>query len=106
MFFACPVFDSTCVTQVQVDSVEKLIEPYAAQIRRREAEFVKLDNPIRFAIRQTDTELPLTTIPREYNDCLITLVTQTDPLRKSKLVTELVPEPFTEEVKMSSLDIR
>ena len=89
-----------------MDSVEKLIEPYAAQLRSEEAEFVKLDNPVRFAIRKMDNELPLATIPREYNDCLITLVTQTDPLRKSKLVTELVREKFSEDVKASSLDIR
>jgi hypothetical protein len=61
---------------------------------------------MRFVIKQIDNDTPLTTIPREYNDCFITLVTRTDPLRKSDLITELVQEKFTEDVKANSLDIR
>ncbi len=61
---------------------------------------------MRFVIKQTDNGVPLTTIPREYNDCFITLVTRSDPLRRSDLVTGLVPEHFLEDIKSNSLDIR
>lgn len=100
------VFDSTVVTRNQVTHVEKIIEPYADQIRTHQAELTRLDNPMRFVIKPVDSDTPLATIPREYNDCMITLVTQADRLRKSKLVSELVPEKLLEEVKTNSLDIR
>lgn len=61
---------------------------------------------MRFVIKPIDNDTPLTTIPREYNDCFITLVTRSDPLRKSDLVTELVKEKLLEDVKANSLDIR
>jgi len=61
---------------------------------------------MRFIIKPVDNDTPLTTIPREYNDCFITLVTRSDPLRKSDLVTNLVQEKFSEDVKANSLDIR
>jgi len=48
----------------------------------------------------------LTTIPREFNDCFITLVTKSDALRRSDLVTDLVHDRFLEDVKANSLDIR
>ena len=86
--------------------MEKLIEQYADQIRTHKAELAKLDNPIRFVIKQTDNDTSLITIPREYNDCFLTLVTRTDPLRKSDLVTELVREKLLEDVKSNALDIR
>ncbi|CAF1078610.1 unnamed protein product [Adineta ricciae] len=98
-------FDSACVTKHQVSSVEKIVEQYADEIREQKAEFVKLDNPMRFVIRDVDSDKPLTTIPREYNDCFITLVTRSDPLRKSELIAELVPQNFLEQVKANSLDI-
>ncbi|CAF5087605.1 unnamed protein product, partial [Rotaria socialis] len=60
---------------------------------------------MRFVIRQLDNDKPLTIIPREYNDCFITLVTRSDPLRKSDLVTGLVQEKLLEDVKANSLDI-
>lgn len=87
-------------------NVEKIIEQYAEKIRTNKAELVKLDNPIRFIIKQLDNDTPLTTIPREYNDCFLTLITQTDPLHKSILVTELVPDKLLGDVKANSLDIR
>lgn len=86
--------------------IEKIIEQYADKIRSQKAEFVKLDNPMRFVIKPIDNDTPLTTIPREYNDCFITLVTRSDPLRKSELVNNLVQEKFLEDVKANSLDIR
>ncbi|CAF1073691.1 unnamed protein product [Adineta ricciae] len=98
-------FDSACVTKHQVSTVEKIVEQYADEIREQKAEFVKLDNPMRFVIRDVDSDKPLTTIPREYNDCFITLVTRSDPLRKSELISELVPQNFLEQVKANSLDI-
>lgn len=61
---------------------------------------------MRFVIKPINEEKPLTTIPREYNDCFITLVTRSDPLRKSDLITGLVQEKFLEDVKANSLDIR
>ncbi|UJR33819.1 hypothetical protein I4U23_021243 [Adineta vaga] len=98
-------FDSACVTRHQVSNIEKIVEQYADEIREQKAEFAKLDNPMRFVIRDVDSEKPLTTIPREYNDCFITLVTRSDPLRKSDLITELVQHNFLEDVKANSLDI-
>jgi hypothetical protein len=83
-----------------------MIEQYADKIRAHKAEFVKLENPMRFVIKSVDTDTPLTTIPREYNDCFITLVTRSDPLRKSDLVAELAQDKFLEDVKANSLDIR
>ena len=61
---------------------------------------------MRFVIKPMNDDKPLTTIPREYNDCFITLVTRSDPLRKSELITGLVHEKFLEDVKANSLDIR
>ena len=105
--FSChSVFDSACVTKTQVAHVEKLIEPYADQIRTHQAELTRLDNPMRFVIKPMNNDVPLVTIPREYNDCMITLVTQTDPLRKSELVSKLVQDHFLDDVKANSLDIR
>ena len=108
IFFVCLylVFDSACVTKGQVANIEKLLEQYADKIRNHKAVFVKLENPMRFVIKAIDNDTPLTTIPREYNDCFITLVTRSDPLRKSDLVTSLVEDKFTEDVKTNSLDIR
>jgi len=60
---------------------------------------------MRFVIRAVGNDTLLTTIPREYNDCFITLVTRSDPLRISDLVTDLVHDKFLEEVKANSLDI-
>lgn len=100
------VFDSACVTKTQVAHVEKIIEPYADQIRTHQAELARLDNPMRFVIKPMNSDPPLVTIPREYNDCMITLVTQTDPLRKSALVSALVKDHFLDDVKANSLDIR
>jgi len=83
-----------------------MIEQYADQIRTHQAEFAKLENPMRFVIKSTDKDTPLTTIPREFNDCFITLVTKSDALRRSDLVTDLVHDRFLEDVKANSLDIR
>lgn len=98
-------FDSACVTKGQVTQIEKMIEQYADRIRTHEAEFVKLENPMRFVIKPVGKDTPLTTIPREFNDCFITLVTRSDPLRKSDLITDLVHDQFLEDVKANSLDI-
>ncbi|CAF1603823.1 unnamed protein product [Rotaria magnacalcarata] len=98
-------FDSASVTKHQVTDIEKIVEQYADKIRTQKAEFARLDNPMRFVIRQLDNDKPLTIIPREYNDCFITLVTRSDPLRKSDLVTGLVQENLLEDVKANSLDI-
>ena len=100
------VFDSSCVTKSQVRNIEHLIEPHADRIRGRQADFVKLDRPVRFAIQQTNSDSVLMTIPSEYNDCFLTLVNRSDPLRKSELVTELVRDKFLDEIKDNSLDIR
>jgi len=89
-----------------VNNIEKILEPYAEKIRTHQAELIKLDNPVRFIIKSIDNDKPLLTIPREYNDCLLTLVARTDPLRKSNLVTELVSNKLLEDVKANSLDIR
>lgn len=94
------------MTKSQVTQIEKMIEQYADKIRTHKAEFVKLDNPMRFVIKPVDNDTPLTTIPREYNDCFITLVTRSDPLRKSDLIADLVHDQFLEDVKANSLDIR
>jgi hypothetical protein len=83
-----------------------MIEQYADKIRSHKAEFVKLESPMRFIIKQIDNDKPLTTIPREYNDCFITLVTRSDPLRKSELIADLVHDKFLEDIKANSLDIR
>jgi hypothetical protein len=61
---------------------------------------------MRFVIKSVDNDTPLTTIPREYNDCFITLITRSDPLRKSDLVSELVQDKLLQDVKANSLDIR
>ena len=106
VFAWASVFDSACVTKTQVTHVEKLIEPYADQIRTQQVELVRLDNPMRFVIKLTNNDVPLVTIPREYNDCMITLVTQTDPLRRSELVSKLVQDRLLDDVKANSLDIR
>ncbi|CAF2468341.1 unnamed protein product [Rotaria sp. Silwood2] len=98
-------FDSASVTKSQVVSIEKIIEEYADKIRTNKAEFVKVENPMRFVIKQIDNDKPLTIIPREYNDCFITLVTRSDPLRKSDLITELVQDKLLADVKANSLDI-
>ena len=100
------VFDSTGVTKPQVRNIEKIIEQYADQIRTHKAELVKLENPIRFAIKSVDKGAPLTTIPTDYNDCFLTLVTRTNPLRKSNLVTEIVQHKLLEDIKTNALDIR
>ena len=100
------VFDSTCVTKVQVAHLEKLIEPYADQIRMQRAELVRIDNPVRFMVKSIDNDQTLTMIPREYNDCLISLVSQSDPSRKSQLLSDLVPEKLIDDVKSNALDIR
>lgn len=94
------------MTKHQVNNIEKIVEEYADKIRTNKAEFAKLDNPMRFVIKPLDNDKPLTTIPREYNDCFITLVTRSDPLRRSDLITELIQEKLLEEVKTNSLDIR
>lgn len=82
------------------------MEQYADKIRTHKAELIKLDNPLRFVIKQTDNEIQLTTIPQEYNDCFLTLINRTDPLHKSNLITELVQDKLLEDVKANSLDIR
>ena len=100
------VFDSARVTKAQVANIERIMEQYADPIRSERAEIVRLDSPMRFVIKQVNTNIPLTTIQREFNDCFLTLVTRTDPLRKSDLVSELIRDKFVEEVKANSLDIR
>jgi hypothetical protein len=89
-----------------VTQIEKIIEPFADKLRTNQAELARVDNPMRFVVKQVDNDIPLITIPREYNDCLITLVTRTDPLRRSQFVSELVRDTFIEDVKANSLDIR
>jgi hypothetical protein len=89
-----------------VNNIEKILEPYAEKIRTNQAELIRLDNPFRFVIKSFDNDKPLLTIPREYNDCLLTLVARTDPLRKSNLITELISNKLLEDVKSNSLDIR
>ncbi|CAF1061835.1 unnamed protein product [Rotaria sordida] len=98
-------FDSATVTKGQIMNIEKIIEQYADKIRTNKAELVKLENPIRFVIKQIDNDIPLTTIPREYHDCFLTLVTRSDPLRKSDLINELIRDKLIEDVKANSLDI-
>jgi hypothetical protein len=61
---------------------------------------------LRFIVKSIDCDAPLITIPREYNDCLLTLVSRTDPLRKSTLITELAPNQLVEDIKANALDIR
>lgn len=94
------------VTKTQVNDIEKLVQPYLEQIRAHQAELVKLDHPTRFVIQSKDSDAILTTIPREYNECLLTLVSRNDPLRKSDLINEILSEKFVEDVKANSLDIR
>ncbi len=89
-----------------MNSIEKFIEPYAEQIRTHQVELVQLDNPMRFSIKPIDNDKPLITIPREFNDCLLALISRSDPLRKSDLITELIPDKISEDVKANSLDIR
>ncbi|CAF3090212.1 unnamed protein product, partial [Rotaria sp. Silwood2] len=84
---------------------EKNLEQYADKIRTNKAELAKLDNPIRFVIKQIDNDTPLTTIPREYNDCFLTVITRTDPLHKSDLISELVRDKLLQDVKSNALDI-
>ena len=100
------VYDSAVVTKHQIHTIEKLVEPYAEQIRNQQAELIKVERPFRFLIKSVYNDTPLATIPREYNDCLLTLVSRTDPLRKSDLITGLIPEQLLEDVKANSLDIR
>lgn len=85
--------------------MEKFVQPYAEQIRNRQVELVKLENPIRFAIKSKENETSLTTLPREYNDCLLTIVAQTDPLRKSNIINEIASNKLVDDVKANSLDI-
>ncbi|CAM4887065.1 unnamed protein product [Rotaria socialis] len=98
-------FDSSVVTKTQVINIERILEQYADKVRAHQAELVKLDNPIRFVIKQIDNDTLLTTIPREYNDCFLTLITRTDPLRKSELIIELVQDKLLEDIKANVLDI-
>ena len=94
------------MTKTQVRNIEQLIQPHADQIRSQQAEFGKLERPVRFVIKQRNSDAVLLTIPSEYNDCFLTLVNRSDPLRKSELVTELVREKLLDEIKDNSLDIR
>ncbi|CAF4251650.1 unnamed protein product, partial [Rotaria magnacalcarata] len=89
----------------QVINIERILEQYADKVRTHQAELVKLDNPIRFVIKQIDNDTLLTTLPREYNDCFLTLITRTDPLRKSELIIELVQDKLLEDIKTNALDI-
>ncbi|CAF1215086.1 unnamed protein product [Adineta steineri] len=98
-------FDSACVTKAQIKDVEEIVEPYADQIRTHQAELIKVDNPMRFIIKQIHNDQPLTVIPREYNDCFLTLITQTDPLCQSTLISELIQDQLCEDLKANSLDI-
>ncbi|CAF0998451.1 unnamed protein product [Adineta ricciae] len=98
-------FDSSHVTKTQVKTVEKLFASHANQIRVRQAELIQVDRSIQFAIRATNSEKLLTTIPRKYNDCLLTLITRSNPLRRSNFVSELVHDQFYEEIKANSMDI-
>lgn len=104
--FISLVFDSSGVTKNQIKHIEQIVEEYADKIRIHNAELAKLDNPIRFIVKQNDNDRPLTIIPNEYNDCFITLVARTDPLHKSNLITELVQGKLLEDIKENSLDIR
>ncbi|UJR13486.1 hypothetical protein I4U23_000500 [Adineta vaga] len=100
-------FDSTRVTKVQIKIVENLVEQYVDQIRTHRAELIKVDNPMRFIIKGMNSEnnTPLITIPREYNDCLLTLITRSDSLRQSNLISDLIQDQFYEDMKANSLDI-
>ena len=89
-----------------MDNVEKLLAQYADQIRSQQAILTKLDDPTRFVIKKTADDTILATIPREYHDCLLTLITRSDPLYRSNLITELVSEKFLADIKASSMDIR
>ena len=106
LFIFSLVYDSTCVTKTQIKDVEKIVEQYANQIRTHQVELVKLDSPMRFIIKQLDNDTPLITIPREYHDCFLTLITRTDPLCQSDLITELIQDKLSEDIKANSLDIR
>ncbi|CAF0875575.1 unnamed protein product [Adineta ricciae] len=98
-------FDSSHVTKTQVKTVEKLFASRVNLIRTCQAELIQVDRSRQFAIRKTNSEKLLTIIPREYNDCLLTLITRSNPLRRSNLVSELVQDQFYEEIKANSLDI-
>lgn len=100
------VFDSTVVSKRQVNEIEKLLEPYAEKIRNHQAELIRLDNPFHFLIKSTENDSTLIALPRDYNDCLLTLINRSDPLRNSELISGLVSEKLVEEVKSNSLDIR
>ncbi|CAF0801297.1 unnamed protein product [Didymodactylos carnosus] len=98
-------FDSTVVTKTQVSYIEKIFEQYAENIRTKEAEIIKLDNPTQFAIKSLTNDNFLAKIPKEYNDTVLTLIAKTDPLRKSEKVNELINEKLVEDIKANSLDI-
>ena len=100
------VFDSTLVSKSQVNQIEKLLDPYVEKIRGHQAELLRFDNPFRFLIKSIDDDRILTTIPREYNDCLLTLINRSDPLRRSELIQTLISEKLIEDVKANSMDIR
>lgn len=100
------VFDSTVVNKRQVNQIEQLLEPYAERIRNHQAELIRLDNPFHFLIKSTDNDSTLISIPRDYNDCLLTLINRSDPLRNSELIIGLISEKLVEDVKSNSMDIR
>lgn len=96
------VFDSSIVTKHQVKSIEKYVE----QIRCDDAEIVKYENPLRFVVENKTTHSVVTTIPHEFNDCLLTLISHSDPLRKSELIEKFVSVELLRDIKDNSLDIR
>lgn len=106
MFVCFLVFDSTVVSKSQVNQIEKILNPYGEKIRDHQAELVRLDNPFRFLVKSLDDDRTLTTIPREYHDCLLTLINRSDPLRKSEFVQELISPKLLEDVRANSMDIR
>lgn len=96
------VFDSSIVTKHQVKSIEKYIE----QIRCDDVEIVKFENPLRFVVQNKTTHSVVTTIPHEFNDCLLTLISHSDPLRKSEIIDKCVSAELSRDIKDNSLDIR
>ena len=94
------------MTKHQVRTIEKYIEPYVEQIRSDQAELFKLENPLRFLVLQKETRSVMTTVPQELNDCLLTLISHSDPLRKSEMIGKLIPQQLLQDVKDNALDIR
>lgn len=82
------------------------MEPYAGPIRDEKAELAKLENPLRFVIREKGTDAVLKAVPHDFNDCLLTLISHSDPLRKSELIAGLVSQQLLQDVKENALDIR